>query len=109
MIVYEVNLDVRDEIGAAFRVWLDEHAVDMLALPGFVSAEIFERRDPPPAEGIQALTVQYRLVEEAALNRYLAEHALRMREAGLRRFGDAFSATRRVLAGSGTPITKRGR
>ena len=49
-------------------------------------------------EGTRALTVHYRLIDEAALQRYLAEHAPRMREEGMRRFGDAFTATRRVLA-----------
>ena len=98
MILYEVNLEVRDEIIADYRPWLAEHVRDMLRLPGFVSAEVFERLDPPPGEGTHALTVQYRLVDEAALDRYLMQHALRMREAGLRRFGDAFTATRRVLA-----------
>jgi uncharacterized protein DUF4286 len=45
--------------------------------------------------------VHYRLVDEAALARYFAEHAAGMREAGVRRFGDAFTATRRVLARAG--------
>lgn len=97
MIVYEVNLDVRADIHESYRAWLGDHVAEMLALPGFVSADIFERRDPPPADGRRALTVHYRLTDEAALARYLTEHAPRMREAGLRRFGDAFTATRRVL------------
>jgi hypothetical protein len=70
----------------------------MLALPGFIAAEILEQRDPPPTRGTRALNVQYRLVDDAALQRYLTEHAPRMREEGVRRFGDAFTATRRVLA-----------
>lgn len=104
MIVYEVNLDVRADIHAAYLAWLGEHVAEMLALPGFVAAGIFERREPPPAEGRRALTVHYRVTDEVALARYLAEDAPRMREAGARRFGDAFTATRRVLveAGGGT-------
>ena len=98
MILYEVNLEVRDEIIADYRPWLAEHVRDMLRLPGFVSAEVFECRDPPPAEGTHAITVQYRLVDETALDRYLMQHALRMREDGLRHFGDGFTASRRVLA-----------
>lgn len=97
MIVYEVNLDIRADIYAAYRAWLGEHVAEMLALPGFVSADIFERYDPAPDDGRRVLTVHYRVTDEAALARYLAEHAPRMREAGLRRFGDAFTATRRVL------------
>ena len=98
MIVYEVNIEVREAAYPDYRAWLALHVEEMLALPGFLAAEIFERRDPPAPDGTRALAVQYRLVDEAALQRYLAEHAPRMREEGVRRFGDAFSATRRVLA-----------
>jgi hypothetical protein len=47
---------------------------------------------------MRALTVHYRIVNEESLARYFAEDAPRMREEGLRRFGDGFHATRRVLA-----------
>jgi antibiotic biosynthesis monooxygenase (ABM) superfamily enzyme len=99
MIVYEVNLTVREDVYADYRAWLAVHVEEMLALPGFVAAEILELREPPAPEGMREVTVHYRLVDDAALKRYLAEHAPRMREAGVRRFGDAFTATRRVLAG----------
>lgn len=98
MIVYEVNIEVREEKYADYRAWLVLHVGQMLALPGFVAAEILEQRDPPPTRGTRALNVQYRLVDDAALQRYLTEHAPRMREEGVRRFGDAFTATRRVFA-----------
>ena len=101
MILYEVNLEVRDDALAAFRAWLAEHIEEILRLPGFLSAEVLERRDPPPPDGLRPLTVHYRLIDGAALERYLTQDAPRMREAGLRRFGDAFTATRRVLAGDG--------
>lgn len=97
MIVYEVNLDVREDAYADYRAWLAGHVLEMLALPGFVSAETLELREPAPAPGRRAVTVQYRLTDATALARYLAEHAPRMREAGLARFGGAFAATRRVL------------
>lgn len=100
MIVYEVNLEVRDAIFADYRAWLGEHVAAMLALPGFVEAEILERREPPAAAGTRALTVVYRLVDAAALESYLAEHAPGMRAEGTRRFGDAFTATRRILVPS---------
>jgi hypothetical protein len=98
MIVYEVNIEVRDETYADYRAWLVSHIEHMLALPGFLAAEILQQRDPPPTQGTRALNVQYRLVDDAALERYLTEHAPRMREEGVRRFGDAFTATRRMLA-----------
>ena len=100
MILYEVNIEVRDDTYDAYRAWLAIHVDEMLALPGFVAAEILEGRDPPPPDGLRTLTVHYRLIHQAALDRYFAEDAARMREAGLRRFGDAFTATRRVLIGT---------
>jgi hypothetical protein len=98
VIVYEVNLDVRAEIYDDYREWLAAHVGEILALPGFLSAEIFDVRDPAPAEGRRALSVLYRVADQASLHRYFAEHAPRLREDGHRRFGGAFTATRRVLA-----------
>lgn len=100
MILYEVELEIRDEIFADYRAWLSVHVEHMLELPGFVAAEILERREPPPPEGAHALTVHYRLTDDAAMQRYLAEHAPRLRAEGVRRFGDRFTATRRILVGS---------
>ena len=97
MIVYEVNLDVDEDVFAAFRAWLDEHVRHMLALPGFVSAEILERTDPPPPAGRRSLCTIYLLTDAEALERYLREDAAHMRADGLQRFPDKFSATRWIL------------
>ena len=97
MIAYEVNLDVDEDVFAPFRAWLDEHVRHMLALPGFVSAEVLERTDPPPSARRRSLCTIYRLRTEADLERYLREDAPRMRADGLRRFPDKFSSARRVL------------
>jgi Domain of unknown function (DUF4286) len=97
MIVYEVNLTIREDVCADFRAWLAVHVDEMLSLPGFVAAEVLEQRDPPAPAGTQTLVVHYHLLDEVSLERYFSEHASRMREAGVRRFGDAFTATRRVL------------
>ena len=97
MIVYEVNLFVRREVEAAFRAWLPGHARELLALPGLVSARIFEREDPAPPDGECVLCTQYTLRDAQALDDYLREHAARLRADGLARFGGAFRAERRVL------------
>ena len=97
MIVYEVNLFVRREIEARYREWFDAHVREMVALDGFLGAEVFERRDPAAAEGEFALCAQYRMRDAAALDAYLREHAPRLRADGIARFGDAFRAERRVL------------
>ena len=97
MIVYEVNLDVDDAIAVAYREWLEAHVRDILILPGFLGAEIFECIDPPPTPQRHSLCVQYRLAEAGDLERYLREHAPRMRADGEARFAGKFSASRRVL------------
>ena len=98
MIVYEVNLFVREGIAAAYREWLDAHVREIVALPGFTGADVFERREPAPAAGEIVLCTQYRLRDAQALEDYLREHAPRLRADGIARFGDGFRAERRVLA-----------
>ena len=94
MIVYEVNLVVKREIADDYADWLEDHIREILALPGFESAEWFEDVD----EGTDSRwTIQYRLRSHDDLLRYFEEHAERTRADGLGRFGDRFRATRRVL------------
>jgi quinol monooxygenase YgiN len=97
VIVYEVNLFVQRAIEADFRAWLDPHVREILALPGFVGAEVFERLEPAADVDELVLCTQYRLRDQAALADYLREHAARLRADGIARFGDRFRAERRVL------------
>lgn len=94
-IVYEVNLEVDAGIAAAYRDWLADHVREMLGLPGFISAEIFD--EEINAGTTQRWCVHYRLRDRAALQAYFDQHAARMRADGLRRFGDRFRANRRIL------------
>ena len=103
MVVYEVNLVVDAAIAEAFRAWLPGHVAELLALPGFESAEIFAIEEPVPAAGTAGLCVQYRLRDRAALDAYLCDQAGPMRAAAVARFGDRFRASRRVLAGVAAP------
>ena len=98
MIVYEVNLFVRKAIAAEYRAWLDAHVQEIVALPGFLGAEVFDRREPAADAGEIVLCTQYRLRDAAALEAYLREHAPRLRADGIARFGEGFRAERRVLA-----------
>jgi len=98
VIVYEVNLYPRASIEAEYRAWLDAHVAEIRALPGFLGAEVFERRDPAAPDGELALCVHYRLRDAEALEAYFREHAPRLRAEAIARFGDRFRAERRVLA-----------
>lgn len=97
MIVYEVNLSVDWAIADAYRVWLAGHVEAMLALPGFVGAERYDVLQSPAAAERAEFCVHYRLRDAAALDAYLEQHAARMRAEAIERFGERFSATRRVL------------
>ncbi|MGI9263735.1 MAG: DUF4286 family protein, partial [Gammaproteobacteria bacterium] len=94
-VTYEVNLVPDPAIEDAFDAWLDEHVADMLRLPGFLTAVVRTSQDPD--SGAPQRTVQYELADSAALDVYLKDHAQRMRQQGLDRFGDRFTATRRVM------------
>lgn len=94
-VVYEVNLEADADIAGPFDTWLRDHIADMLQFEGFRSAEILD--DPSAPAGRIRRIVQYRLRDRAALDDYLANHAPHMRAQGVARFGDRFSAGRRVL------------
>ena len=96
-VIYEVNLAVDAEIAVEYRRWLTAHVREMLALPGFTGARILETVDAEPNAKQAAFCTQYELIDQAALDEYLRVHAGRMRADGIRRFGDRFRASRRIL------------
>ena len=96
-VVYEVTLRVQAALAGEFAAWLRGHVQDMLALPGFLAASVARQVEPAPPGDEVVFTCHYRLTDAAALRAYLAQHAARMRAEGLARFGDRFSASRRVL------------
>ena len=98
LLVYEVNLEFDRAIEADYRAWLAIHMRDILALPGFTSAEVFEVLDPPPTAGRIGLSVRYFMRDRAALDDYQREHAPKLRAEGLKRFGEeGVRIRRRVL------------
>ena len=96
MIVYVVDLELVAAIAPEYLAWLREHVREMLALPGFEGAQIFERLEPQPASGHVFYSVHYRLCDRAAFDSYVDEHAPRMRAAGAR-FDAHVRASRGVL------------
>jgi hypothetical protein len=96
-VIYEVDLRPDPSIEAEFDEWLEHHVREMIRLPGFLGATIYRSEDP--GSGETQRTTHYRLRDRAALEDYFREHAERMRADGIRRFGDRFTATRRILDG----------
>lgn len=102
MIVYEVSLQVDHDIVAQYLEWLHGHIAQIVALPGFVGAQLLAVVDEPDAGAQRGFVVSYRLSDHAALQRYFDEFAPALRADGQARFGGRFSATRRVLESLGT-------
>lgn len=97
MLLYEVTIEIEPAIRAEYVAWLRPHVDEILSLPGFTGAEIFEVSEPMAADGWTAICTGYRLVDASALDAYLRDHAPRLRADGVARFGDRMRARRRVL------------
>ncbi len=97
MLIYEVNLTVERAIADQYLEWLEPHMQEMERFDGFGAASAYRVADPAAKPDQVVLCVQYRVASREALEDYLSNHAQRMREDGIRRFGDSFSAARRVL------------
>jgi hypothetical protein len=96
MIIYEVNLTVNNDIYNEYYNWLLAHIKTMLTFQGFHQAELAKEKSIDEDKKTK-LTVRYTLKSEQDLNNYFNRHAQSMREDGTKRFGDKFSATRRVF------------
>lgn len=99
-LIYQIELQVEGEVIAEFDIWLAGHVEEMLAISGFLSAEILADSEADK-QGVARRTVQYRVISREALEHYFTHDAERMRAEGQRRFGGYFEATRRVFLASG--------
>ncbi|MBV9575303.1 MAG: DUF4286 family protein [Gammaproteobacteria bacterium] len=97
MVIYEVNLTVKNEIFSDYYPWLIEHIKIMLQFQGFRKAQISKEKYDENINNETKLTVHYSLDTEADLEHYLNHHAKNMRAESISKFGDKFSASRRVL------------
>jgi len=94
-LIYEVTLVIERDIVEPFDSWLANHIEEMLAIPGFLKANVFALEDDE--QGRARRVTQYYLESENHLEQYFACRVEQMRQAGIDRFGDRFSASRRVL------------
>lgn len=95
MVIYEVNLLVKGSIFIEYRAWLKEHMVEMVNFPGFISAELSDEISEESES--RKMTARYELDSMESLDNYLTNHSQAMRQDGINRFGDNFSATRRIF------------
>lgn len=93
-VVYEVNISVDKDVSTEFGDWLLTHINDMLKLPGFLSAELFEQQS---TDEKKKWTTCYRLENKEAMELYYKEHAAKMRSDALNKFTGKFQIERREL------------
>lgn len=93
MIIYEVNLIIKEEIYEEYFNWLLKHIDQLLQLPGFKKAEVGVVEDKE-----KKLRICYTIDSYEHLKNYLEHHASLMRAEGTTKFGDQFSATRRIIS-----------
>ncbi|MBK2124463.1 DUF4286 family protein [Fangia hongkongensis] len=105
MVVYEVNLRIKDEIYSAFMNWLEYHANEMLNFKGFKNFKILH--DTDNQYGLHNVTVVYDVSTMDNLNTYLNHHSAAMRDDGISKFGNKFSASRRILVSSDALCSER--
>lgn len=96
MILYQVDVELKHEVVEAYAAWLNEHVAEILSLPGFLRAEVFEEPAAATAE-TRAFSVRFVLKNRESLESYLREHAQRMRSKGSELFEGGFTARRRVF------------
>jgi len=100
MIVYEVNLQIDSNIREEYIPWLNFHIREIVSLNGFRKAELLEEMNEdqnPPQDGKINLIIHYELETYNDLKNYFDNHAQKMREEGMKKFGGKFTATRRIL------------
>ncbi|HHF7365596.1 TPA: DUF4286 family protein [Legionella bozemanae] len=96
MVIYEVNLAIDGDIFTQYQLWLKDHVKEMLQFPGFIQACIL-KLETDSISSKEKLTVQYQLEDRDSLTLYFNKFAAKMREDGINRFKDKFSAERRIF------------
>ena len=93
--VYEVTLSVDREIAHDIDDWLAGHVDRMLDVPGIVGARNYALEDDE--DGRVRRVTCYLFESDAHLQHYLENQASALRQHTQDRFGDRFTASRRIL------------
>ncbi|HEY9785347.1 MAG TPA: DUF4286 family protein [Candidatus Obscuribacterales bacterium] len=100
MLIYEVNLEVKEEAKYSFAGWLPEHIHKVLETKGFQGAHWFFRNASEEGrtdDGTILWTIHYLVENQQSLDEYLSNRAPEVQKEAIDRFGDQFKANRRVL------------
>ncbi len=97
MHVYEVSLQVDSSVFIEYAAFLGDHIPEVIRAGGFESARWFTAEEPgASASGVQWV-IHYLARDRETIDRYIAEHAPRLRAQTEARFAGRFTARRRIL------------
>ncbi|CDZ77431.1 hypothetical protein BN59_01714 [Legionella massiliensis] len=106
MLIYEVNLEVNSAIFDNYMLWLKPHIGELLALKGFVKAELLLEQQAGEV-AVKKVTVAYYLDNYEDYLNYIDNHAPHMRKDALERFNGQFRVhSRRVLHVEGSYLAQ---
>jgi hypothetical protein len=100
MLIYEVNMEVDEDINYKVAGWLSGQIEKMLTFKGFKMAYWFFRK--PEDENIKVTnkifwTIQYVVGDRASLDNYLKEHEAKMHVEANTQFGGKMNSNARTL------------
>lgn len=96
MIVYNVTVKVENEILEEWLEWIQQHMPEVVETGCFESYSFFELLEPKVDE-LRTFVVQYFAKNEADYERYVSDFAPKLREDGIKKFGEKFVAFRSIL------------
>ena len=97
MIIYNVTINIHESVHDQWMQWMQEkHINDVLNTGKFTSARMVKVLVEEEMGG-QTYSIQYTTDSKETLQRYYDEDAPRLREEGLRLFGDKMLAFRTEL------------
>lgn len=96
MIIYNVTINIEENIHDEWLNWIKEHIPQVLATGKFTDAKLTRVLVEQDIEGF-TYSIQYRAKSREDLEAYYKHHADRLRQDGLKRFADKMLAFRTEL------------
>ena len=97
MIIYNVTINIHESVHNQWMIWMQEkHIKDVLSTGKFTSAKMVKVLIEEEMGGT-TYSIQYTTDSKETLEKYYQEDAPRLREEGLRLFGDKMLAFRTEL------------
>ena len=97
MIIYNVTIKVERESAAEWVKWMqEEHMPEVIATGCFDASRLSHLLDQDEQEGV-TYVAQYFCDNIEQYHKYIDEHAMGLREKGLKAFGAKFAAFRTVM------------